>query len=119
MQDIMADSEAYSIKEVSLIGDEEQHVLRYWEREFAFLNPQKNEAGNRIYTSTDLTIVKELKRLIRTERKTIQEARRGFLEQYPDGTVHIGTVSKDESHATSDLSQIKFELEEIIKKLRT
>jgi DNA-binding transcriptional MerR regulator len=56
MQDIMADSEVHTIKEVSLIVDEEQHVLRYWEREFAFLNPQKNEAGNRIYTSVDLGI---------------------------------------------------------------
>jgi len=119
MQDIMADSEVHTIKEVSLIVDEEQHVLRYWEREFAFLNPQKNEAGNRMYTSVDLAIVKELKRLIRTERKTIQEARKAFLEQYPDGTVDLQTVSNDDSHDTSDLSQIKSELEEIIKKLKT
>ena len=66
MQDIMADSELRTIKEVSLIVDEEQHVLRYWEREFAFLNPQKNEAGNRMYTSVDLAIVKKLKQLKRT-----------------------------------------------------
>jgi len=119
MQDIMADSEVYTIKEVSLIVDEEQHVLRYWEREFAFLNPQKNEAGNRMYTSVDLAIVKELKRLIRTERKTIQEARRAFLEQYPDGTVDKQKFKEVESQGTSDLSQIKSELEEIIKKLKT
>jgi DNA-binding transcriptional MerR regulator len=119
MQDIMADSEVHTIKEVSLIVDEEQHVLRYWEREFAFLNPQKNEAGNRIYTSVDLAIVKELKRLIRTERKTIQEARKAFLEQYPDGTVDKLKVNKVESQGISDLSQIKSELEEIIKKLKT
>ena len=119
MQDIMADSELRTIKEVSLIVDEEQHVLRYWEREFAFLNPQKNEAGNRMYTSVDLAIVKELKRLIRTERKTIQEARSAFLEQYPDGTVEIQTINKYESHDTSDLTQIKSVLEEIIKKLKT
>jgi hypothetical protein len=72
-----------------------------------------------MYTSVDLAIVKELKRLIRTERKTIQEARKAFLEQYPDGTVDIQAVSKDDSHDTSDLSQIKSELEEIIKKLKT
>lgn len=119
MQDIMADSEVYTIKEVSLIVDEEQHVLRYWEREFAFLNPQKNEAGNRMYTSVDLAIVKELKLLIRTERKTIQEARRAFLEQYPDGTVDKQKFKEVESQGTSDLSQIKSELEEIIKKLKT
>jgi DNA-binding transcriptional MerR regulator len=52
-----------------------------------FYIPRKNEAGNRMYTSKDLAIVKELKRLIRTERKTIQEARIAFLDQFPDGII--------------------------------
>ena len=114
----MADSEVHSIKEVSLIIDEEQHVLRYWEREFSFLKPQKNEAGNRIYTSKDLAIVKELKRLIRTERKTIQEARKAFLEQFPDGIVQVVSSSEDFDINDAELSILHSELEEIINKLR-
>ncbi|MGA1415394.1 MAG: MerR family transcriptional regulator, partial [Candidatus Kapaibacteriota bacterium] len=50
----MSEPVAYTIKEISVILDEEQHVLRYWEREFDFLNPKKNEAGNRIYDEYDL-----------------------------------------------------------------
>ncbi len=118
MHDIMADSKVHTIKEVSLIVDEEQHVLRYWEREFAFLKPQKNEAGNRMYSSLDLAIVNELKRLIRMERKTIQEARIAFLAQYPDGIVHSDSNNIEKSQIESDLTSIKSELEEIIKQLK-
>jgi hypothetical protein len=53
------------------------------------------------------------------ERKTIQEARKAFLEEYPDGIVDIPKVSKVQSQGNSDLSQIQSELEEIIKKLKT
>lgn len=114
----MADSEVHSIKEVSLIIDEEQHVLRYWEREFSFLNPQKNEAGNRVYSPKDLAIVKELKRLIRTERKTIQEAREAFMKEFPDGIVKVPILSTENIHDQRDLHQIKSELEDLIRILK-
>ena len=35
----------YSIKEVSEEIDEEQHVLRYWEKEFSVLKPKKIKQG--------------------------------------------------------------------------
>ena len=113
----MAESEVHTIKEVSLMLDEEQHVLRYWEREFEFLNPLKNEAGNRIYGQKDLAILRELKRLIRTERKTIQEAKRAFLEAYPDGAIPVVQHSRHDSH--DEISSLQKELRDIIHKLRS
>ncbi len=53
----------------------EQYVLRYWEREFDILRPQKNRAGNRIYTEKDIEIIKLIKRLTREDRYTISGAR--------------------------------------------
>ncbi|MFM7544010.1 MAG: MerR family transcriptional regulator [Ignavibacteria bacterium] len=115
----MADSEVHTIKEVSLILDEEQHVLRYWEREFEFLHPKKNELGNRIYEQRDLAILKELKRLIRTERKTIQEARIAFQEAYPSVFIEIpdGNDQARESH--DEIASLQQELRDIINKLRS
>lgn len=115
----MSEPEHYSIKQVGAIVDEEQHVLRYWEREFSFLNPIKNEAGNRMYSSSDLAIVKELKRLIRTERKTIQEARTAFNEQFPEGTVSNQTIGSVESSTKKEIMDIKSELDELLNKLRS
>jgi len=65
----------YSISEVSEILEEEQHILRYWEKEFPQLKPKKNRGGNRSYSKNDLNILKVIKRLIREDKLTISEAR--------------------------------------------
>lgn len=71
----------YSITEISQMIGEEQHVLRYWEREFPQLRPQKNRAGNRVYTQRDLAILKVIKRLLRQERYTVAGAKE-YLRQH-------------------------------------
>jgi DNA-binding transcriptional MerR regulator len=65
----------YSITEVSKIIGEEQHVLRYWEREFPQLKPVKNRAGNRVYTKKDLEVLGAIKKLLRDERYTVAGAK--------------------------------------------
>lgn len=65
----------YSISEVSKITDLEQYVLRYWESEFEQLKPQKNRAGNRVYTNKDIQLILHIKQLLRDERYTIEGAK--------------------------------------------
>lgn len=65
----------YSITETAKMIGEEQHVLRYWEREFPQLRPQKNRAGNRVYTQRDLAVLYVIKRLLRQERYTVAGAK--------------------------------------------
>ncbi len=65
----------YSIAEAANIIGEEQHVLRYWEREFAQLRPQKNRAGNRTYTKRDIAVLRVIKTLLRDERYTVAGAK--------------------------------------------
>ncbi len=65
----------YSISEVSKIADEEQHILRYWEKEFALLKPRKNRAGNRIYSAKDIKVVKAIKKLLRQDKLSLKGAK--------------------------------------------
>ncbi|MBI3259356.1 MAG: MerR family transcriptional regulator [Ignavibacteriae bacterium] len=65
----------YSISELSQILDEEQYVLRYWEREFDEIKPRKNRAGNRAYTASDIALIQLIKKLLREERLTIQKTK--------------------------------------------
>lgn len=65
----------YSISELSQIIDEEQYVLRYWEREFDEIKPRKNRAGNRAYTASDIALIQLIKKLLREERLTIQKTK--------------------------------------------
>ncbi len=55
--------------------DEEQHILRYWEREFECLNPSKNRAGNRVYTDKDIKVLKVIKKLLRVDRMPVVAAK--------------------------------------------
>ncbi|MFA6456984.1 MAG: MerR family transcriptional regulator [Bacteroidota bacterium] len=76
----------YSISEVSKITDLEQYVLRYWESEFEQLKPQKNRAGNRVYTNKDIKLILHIKKLLREERYTIEGAKQVLVDFQSDET---------------------------------
>jgi len=122
----------YSISEVSRITGIEQYVLRYWESEFDCLKPQKNRAGNRIYTNKDIQLILKITELLREKKYTIEGARK-ILESKstekrtdvkPDKTdgnnieTKIPTGDKNEENSLkSDLLEIKNILEILLSKL--
>ncbi len=79
----------YSIREVSELFDEQQHILRHWEREIPVLRPHKNRAGNRVYTERDLRVLRVLKVLLREQKKTIAEVRTLLADGIPSDLEHI------------------------------
>ena len=68
----------YSIGEVSERVGQEAHVLRYWEQEFDVLNPRKNRAGRRVYTSDDIETLERIRHLLKDEKYTIEGARQAI-----------------------------------------
>lgn len=80
----------YSITDVSKMIGEEQHVLRYWEREFPQLRPRKNRAGNRVYGARDLEVLNVIKRLLREERYTVAGAKE-YLRLHGIASAETGT----------------------------
>ncbi len=81
MKDLSIKKLYYSISEVSKITNIEQYVLRYWETEFEQLKPQKNRAGNRIYTNKDIQLILHIKTLLRERKYTIEGAKK-IMENY-------------------------------------
>jgi len=71
----------YSISEVTRITDVEQYILRYWETEFSVLQPQKNRAGNRVYTNKDIKLILFIKSLLREKKFTVEGAKE-ILNKY-------------------------------------
>ena len=122
----------YSISEVSRITGIEQCVLRYWQSEFENLKPQKNRAGNRIYTNKDIQLILKITELLRDKKYTIEGARK-ILEGKSDDevvepkpgkkgikqseTVQPKTEKREDISLKSDLLEIKNILEIIIPKL--
>ncbi len=121
----------YSISEVSKITNVEQYVLRYWETEFEQLKPQKNRAGNRVYTNKDIQLIMHIKGLLRDRKYTIEGARK-ILEDYSSENVlqqnEIQAVEeennltytepkKEKPSIRKDLEEIKSILELLVSKL--
>lgn len=109
----------YSISEVSKITDVEQYVLRYWETEFEQLQPQKNRAGNRIYTNNDVKLVLMIKKLLRDERYTIEGAKK-VLEEMPRPSgeqLDLIDPKTEREKLRSDLKEVKKFLEDLLTRL--
>lgn len=122
MRDLSIKKLYYSISEVSKITDIEQYVLRYWETEFEQLSPQKNRAGNRIYTNKDIRLILYIKELLREKKYTIEGAKK-ILEDYEQEKKPVIEVKEKKLHNESNIvveveknnSSIKEDLEEIKK----
>ena len=130
MKDLSIKKLYYSISEVSKITNIEQYVLRYWETEFEQLNPQKNRAGNRIYTNKDIQLILHIKTLLRERKYTIEGAKK-ILENYaPEKVLQSSEVEKEvieneepqnskreKSSLQNDLEEVKSLLELLVSKL--
>ncbi len=79
----------YKIGEVSNIADIETHVLRYWESEFSFLKPRKNNTGQRVYSRKDLELVLQIKNLLYKDKYTIA----GVKKKFGNSTLKKNSVS--------------------------
>ncbi|GIK23027.1 MAG: MerR family transcriptional regulator [Ignavibacteriota bacterium] len=132
MKDLSIKKLYYSISEVSKITNIEQYVLRYWETEFVQLKPQKNRAGNRIYTNKDIQLILHIKTLLRERKYTIEGAKK-IMENYSPEKIlqpveQIKPISESEASENvevkkerntiqKDLEEIKNILEILVSKL--
>jgi len=130
MKDLSIKKLYYSISEVSKITNIEQYVLRYWETEFEQLKPQKNRAGNRIYTNKEIQLILHIKNLLRERKYTIEGAKK-ILENYaPEKVLQTSDQEKEiievgepqvvkrvKTTLQSDLEEVKSLLELLVSKL--
>lgn len=65
----------YSISEVAEMTGLKPYVLRFWEKEFPFLKPKKNRAGNRSYQQKDIDSINQIKHLLYEQGYTIEGAK--------------------------------------------
>lgn len=72
---LSADKEYFRITEVSRMLNEPISVLRYWESQFKVLRIQRS-GNSRVYTKRNLLVLREIHRLLRTERYSIAGAKR-------------------------------------------
>jgi DNA-binding transcriptional MerR regulator len=65
----------YTIGEVSEMFQVNASLIRFWEKEFPIISPQKNKKGNRIFTKKDIDHFRLIYNLVKEKGFTIQGAR--------------------------------------------
>jgi DNA-binding transcriptional MerR regulator len=104
----------FKIGEIAQITALRPSVLRYWESEFTVLAPKKSRSGQRLYAKKDIEVICEIKRLLYTEKLTIEGARKKIAEGFRSANLK----TKDAELPGERLVIILRELTEELKSLR-
>lgn len=73
----------YSIGEVARMFDVNTSLIRFWEKEFDIIRPQKNKKGNRLFTTADVDNFHKIFHLVKERGFTLQGAK-DKLRDNPD-----------------------------------
>ena len=65
----------YSIGEVSKAFNVNASLIRFWEKEFEYLNPKKNVKGTRRYSSMDIEELQVIHHLVKEKGYTLEGAK--------------------------------------------
>jgi DNA-binding transcriptional MerR regulator len=103
----------YKIGEVASLTALKPSILRYWETEFCDLQPNKSRSGQRLYAKKDLELVIEIKKLLYTDKLTIEGARRVLARHRRGGEVEVINASSPTSYLLQVVREVKDELKRI------
>ena len=88
----MADKLYYTIGEVSKMFQVNQSLVRFWEKEFTIIHPQKNKKGNRVFTSKDIDNFRLIYNLVKEKGYTIQGARDHLSKHKSEAEANIEVI---------------------------
>ena len=88
------DKKYYKIKEVSEMLELPASTLRFWESQFTFLKPKRNEGGIRFYTPSDIENLKMIRYLIKDKGLKIDAAKEALKRNHSGVSRHHRAIEK-------------------------
>ncbi len=82
----------YSIGEVASLFEVNASLIRYWEKEFDILKPQKNKKGDRFFTRQDLDNLRIIYHLVKERGYTLQGAKEKLLQNKEGVSILVEVV---------------------------
>ena len=68
----------YTIGEVADMFSVNASLLRFWEKEFAIIQPKKNKKGNRLFTTKDIENFNKIYQLVKINGYTLDGAKKAL-----------------------------------------
>jgi DNA-binding transcriptional MerR regulator len=82
----------YTMGEVAELFEVNASLIRFWEKEFDILKPQKNKKGNRLFTKKDLENLRIIYHLVKERGFTLQGAKDKLRENREDVVRHVEII---------------------------
>ncbi|MCD4746461.1 MAG: MerR family transcriptional regulator [Bacteroidales bacterium] len=99
----------YAIGEVAKMFNVNTSLIRYWEKEFDIIKPQKNKKGNRLFTQSDINNFYIIYHLVKERGFTLQGAKEK-LKQNKEDTINNIEIVKSLQKVKEFLLEMKKEL---------
>ena len=99
----------YSISEVAAMFKVNASLIRFWEKEFDIINPQKNKKGNRLFTQQDVDNFYIIYHLVKERGFTLQGAKEK-LKGNKEDTINSVEIVKSLNRVKKFLLDLKNEL---------
>jgi DNA-binding transcriptional MerR regulator len=91
----------YSIGEVAEMFGVNTSLIRFWEKEFAIIQPKKNRKGNRMFTPKDIENFNKIYHLVKEQGFTLEGAKKALKE------TTLSTVSSKKSSTTDIVEKLE------------
>jgi len=99
----------YTIGEVAKMLNVSTSLVRFWEKEFDIIKPNKNKKGNRLFHPQDVKNLHTIYHLVKERGFTLQGAKTKLL-QNKDDTIDKAEVVRSLKKIKSFLEDLKQEL---------
>ncbi len=96
----------YTIGEVAKMFDVNTSLIRFWEKEFEIIRPQKNKKGDRLFTKADIENFRVIYHLVKERGYTLQGAREK-LHRNKEETVGNVEIVNSLTHVKEFLLELK------------
>lgn len=105
----LPDKRYYKIGEVARAFEVNTSLIRFWEKEFAIIQPKKNAKGDRMFTPQDIQNFRLIFHLVKEKGFTLDGAKKKLTADGAQARVTIEVLEKLES-VKAALIKIKNEL---------
>jgi DNA-binding transcriptional MerR regulator len=99
----------YTIGEVADMFGVNTSLIRYWEKEFDIIKPQRNKKGNRLFTKKDVENFYIIFHLVKERGLTLEGAKRKMHDNREDTINNFEVVKSLES-----IKQMLLEVKEML-----
>lgn len=99
----------YKIGEVARMFNVSTSLVRFWEKEFDIIQPQKNKKGNRLFTPQDVENFHVIYHLVKERGFTLKGAQEKLNQNKPD-TINKAEVVRALKRIREFLLDVKNEL---------